>query len=290
MFGKVFYNSTFRTYVSGFGTLFSEIVISQQDSTKKIKNKIKVPIVYSSKEQWYSKVKNPEDKEAALILPIICYVQNGISRKDDRRKAQKSEKVMIENPPYAVEAPQDWEMQMKMTIIAGSQHEMDQIIEQIIHYFDPSFTVKFILCKETINYVHECPITLTTVSEVENNWMGDATRRRITYELQFRFIIKHFGPIYVVPGTNLSNLPFDLIEQPKSLGTPVKKVMVDIHHGGESGEYFNYTELQGFPRNHRTIMEMVDGTIIETTEDFYDGKIRNIVPIPLDIPAGTLPE
>ena len=288
MFGQVFFNSTFRTYINGFGTLFNDIVIGQYDSNKNIKKKIKVPLVYSSKEQWYSKSQLAGDKEAAAILPIITYIQTGISRKDDRRKAQKAEKVMLENGNFAVEAPQDWEMTIKMSIIAGSQIDIDQIIEQIMHYFDPSFTVKFILCKDTINYIHECPITLNSISEVDNNWMGDSTRRRINYELMFRFIIKHFGPIYVIPGTDVSNLNFDLIEQPKSLGTPIHKVMVDIHHGGESGEYFNYVELQGFPRQNRITIETQNGLTIESEEDFYDGQIRNIVPDPIDVPAGSL--
>lgn len=288
MFGKIWYNRTLKTYILGFGTLFNDIIIGQYDDNGKVQKKIKVPLQYSSKEQWYSNLKLPGDKEAAMILPTMCFMQNGIERKDDRRKAQKAEKVMIENHPFAVEAPQDWELKIKLSVIAGSQIEMDQIVEQIMHYFDPSFTIKLILCKGTINYVHDCPITLMSVSEADNNWLGDPTRRRINYDLQFRLIIKHFGPIYVVPGTDLSSLDFDLIEQPKSLGAPVEKIMVDVHHGGESGKYFNYTELQAFPREHRITVETEEGNIIEVFEDFYDGKIRNVVPFPKDVPAGSL--
>lgn len=289
MFGKVFFNRTFRNYINSFGTLFNDITIGKYNSNGTIAKKIKVPIVYSSKEQWYSNLKQQDDIDAAMTLPIITYIQSGLTRKDDTRKAQRSEKVLLENEIYAVEYPQEWEMNMKLSIVTGSQMDMDQILEQIMYYFDPSFTIKIILLKDTINFVHECPITLASgPTEVNNNWMGEFTRRRITYEMNFKFTILLFGPIFVDKSADLTQIPFDIIEMPKSLGEKAEKVVTDFHSGGVRGPYFNYIELQAFPRENRLTIQLEDNDIITVEEDFYDGKIRNILPDPFDVPAGSL--
>lgn len=292
MFGKVFFNRTFKTYIDVFGTLFNDIHIGQFDSSKRMVNKIKVPCVYAAKEQWYTDLSEKLKQPAAKILPAMSYVKVGMpTRKDGNRTAQKAEKVMLENGDFAVEAPQDWEMKMKVTILAGSQIEMDQILEQIMHYFDPSFTVKLVLLPNTINFVHDCAIHLEGIEETENNWQGDETRRRIMCELSFRFLMKLFGPVYINKGGDLINKPFDdLIATPKSLGEHVNKVMIDIHSGGNDGEAYTYQDLQDIARDTRLTVELEDGEIIEVTESFYDGQIRNVVPSPLDIPAGTLVE
>lgn len=291
MFGKSFYNKTFRTYISAFGSLFSDIIINQAASDGKTIKKVKVPIIYSSKEQYYSDYAADSAKDAQMILPMITFVQNGFSRKDDRRTAQKSEKVVYENDKFVVEAPQDWEMKIKMGILAGSQNEIDQIIEQILYYFDPSFTIKLTLLKDTINFVHECPITLLEAGEADNNWMGERTRRRINWDLQFKFMVKLFGPIYINAGEDVAGLPFDLIPAPQSIGQPISRVLVDFHNNPDSlGKYFNYLDLQNFERQHRMEFELEDGTLVTTTEDFYDGKIRNIVASPVDVDTGTLPD
>lgn len=291
MFGnKVFHNRTFRTYISAFGTLFNNVHIIQKALNGTAVKKIKVPITYASKEQWYSDYIADSSRDSQLILPMITFIQNGLERKDDRRTAQKSERYVFENGKYCVDAPQDWEMKMKLSVLAGSQDEMDQIIEQILYYFDPSFTIKLTLLKDTINFVHECPITLLSASEVDNNWMGERTRRRINWDLQFKFMIKLFGPIYVNAGETVTDLGFDLISTPKSIGEPVAQIKVDIHGNGATGAYFNYLDLDNFERNKRITFELDDGTVITTHEDFYDGKVRNIEPEPVDVPAGSLPD
>jgi len=285
MFGRVWFNRTFRTYINSFGALFSNIVIGQYNSNGIIEKKIPVPIIYSGKEQWYSDLSEKLKQPAAKVLPAMSFVQTGLVRKDDRRTAQKSEKVLLENGIYCVENPQDWEMNMKLSIMSGSQIEMDQILEQIMAYFDPSLTVKIILLPDTINYVHECAIHLVSMREAENNWQGESTRRRILWELEFRFIAKHFGPVYINKGGNITNLPFDYIETPKSLGEKANKVLVDIHEGGETGEVYTYKELMSIARAKRITVELENGEIISTVEDFYDGKVRNVVPSPFDIKA-----
>lgn len=290
MFGKVFFNKTFKSYIDVFGTLFRDIHIGQFDSDGNMVNKVKVPLVYVAKERWYTDLKQKLSNPAAQILPTMSYVKVGLpKRKDVNRTAQKSEKVMVENGIFAVENPQDWEMNIRLSILAGSQVEMDQILEQIMHYFDPSFTVKILLLPSTINYVHDCAIHLESMEETENNAIeGDDKRRRILCELQFRFLIKVFGPVYINAGNDLTKLPFDdYIATPKSLGEHANKVILDIHRGGNDGEVYTYKDLQDIARDNRLTVEMEDGQILEVSESFYDGYIRNVVPSPLDVPAGS---
>lgn len=294
MFGKVFYNKLFRSYTLGFGTLFNNIVIGRFDANNVLKEKVLVPLIYSSKEQYFTRAEkdgnNPDiadQDKIALKLPLMAYIQSSISREDARKTAAKNEKELIKNNPYFVEQPSQWKIGMTLSIIAGSQTDMDQIIEQILPYFSPSFTYKLNLLKDTINYVDKVNVELNDISYTENNFDGpEWQRRRLVVDIGFSFIAKLFGPVYLdesLVDANYVPLIPDIIPAPNSLGKPIHTVVVDMHNGGDSGEYYDYPSLDKFPRVSRTTTEM-NGEIPESvTENFNDGKVRNIVLEPFDI-------
>lgn len=287
MFGKAFTHSTLRTYITGFGALFNDIWISRKDADKDEVQKVKVPIIYASKEQYYSRLTEKTAKQG-FTLPALAYVITGMTRADDRRKAAKSEKVMIKNGIYGAEQPSEWKIDITLSIITGSQTDMNSIVEQICPYFDPSFSIKLKLLEDTIDYVDTTVINMDpTISLEENNFeavgnTGD--KRRLTWSMNFYFYAKIFGPVYVMDSTvDLSTIPFDIINPPASLGKRIAKVIVDTHSGGESGKYFDYPSLDEFPRVQRISVEEIENEIVITNETFNDGKVRNIVPDPLDV-------
>ena len=85
-------------------------------------------------------------------------------------------------------------MSVQLAIMAKNQDDALQVIEQIIPYFQPEYTI-------TINEVPEMgiksdvPITLSGVN-LSEDYEGDfLTRRAIIYTLDFDLKVKFYGPV-----------------------------------------------------------------------------------------------
>ena len=57
-----FYNRTTRAYVVSFGDLFNEIYIQKAEQDGTVRNTIKVPISFSKKERYLTRLLSPEAK------------------------------------------------------------------------------------------------------------------------------------------------------------------------------------------------------------------------------------
>ena len=64
MFGDYFYHNSLRKIVVAFGTIFNNIQIHRKDSNGKVVQSIKVPLAYSPKEKFITRL------EQQLILLI----------------------------------------------------------------------------------------------------------------------------------------------------------------------------------------------------------------------------
>ena len=136
-----------------------------------------------------------------------------------------------------------------------------QIVEQILPYFQPNYTVTIDLV-ESIGEKKDIPITLENVS-FEDNYEGDYTQRRVLlYTLNFTAKTYLFGPVPVAPK--------DLI----------KKVSVGITPGERSAAYGSGRQI-----TYATPVATKNYTgdvIANLAEDVLAGATI----IPVDDPAG----
>jgi hypothetical protein len=70
-----------------------------------------------------------------------------------------------------------------------------QIVEQIIPYFQPEYTVTMKMIDSMTDY-RDVPITLKTVAFEDNYESGFEERRYIEYSLDFDMKLYFFGPVY----------------------------------------------------------------------------------------------
>ena len=71
---EYFYNEIFRKTIIGFGTLFNDITIKQEDST------IKVPLAYGPTQKFLARLEESPDlnKRTSLTLPIMSFEFTGL--------------------------------------------------------------------------------------------------------------------------------------------------------------------------------------------------------------------
>ena len=91
MFGKHFYHQSLRKVIIAFGTIFNNIVIHRTDSNNNVVQSIKVPLAYSPKEKFITRLEQQaslDDRQVAVTLPRMGFEISGISY-DASRKLQK---------------------------------------------------------------------------------------------------------------------------------------------------------------------------------------------------------
>jgi len=197
-----FYHASIRKLVIGFGSLFDEIYISRTEADGTEIKKIKVPISYGPKEKFYRKIveldENGSRNSVENILPRIGFEINSMSYDTSRKVNSLNKSYVVRNEKDQIlsysysEVPYTFDFTVH--VMSRSIDDGYQIIEQILPYFTPDFTI-------TMNFTEidrkvDIPIVLTSVRSDEE-YEGDLqTRRLITHTLNFNAKSFIFGPIH----------------------------------------------------------------------------------------------
>ena len=90
--------------------------------------------------------------------------------------------------------PVHYNLEMDMSIFSKNADDAAQIIEQIIPYFQPSYTISINSIPE-LNIVDDVPITLNSIA-IEDTYEGDyETRKVLIYNLSFGIKARFYGPV-----------------------------------------------------------------------------------------------
>lgn len=194
-----FYHGSIRKLVVAFGSLFDEIYVSRTDDAGVEQKKIKVPISYGPKEKFYRKIVELDGSMRSIenFLPRIGFEITSMSYDTTRKLNSINKSYLVRNEldsslisaysetPYTIE--------FSLSIMNRSIDDGYQILEQILPYFTPDFTITMNFTE--INKSIDVPIILTSISSIED-YEGDLeTRRTITHTLSFQAKSYIFGPI-----------------------------------------------------------------------------------------------
>ena len=197
MLGTYFYHEIIRKTVISFGTLFNDIHVRHQDSTGKDISQIKVPISYGPKQKFLARIQQqPElNKATQISLPRISFEMNNIQY-DPSRKSGISQtfKASDSGKLKKVFMPVPYNLGFELNILTKLQDDSLQILEQILPFFQPGFTLTIDLVKQ-IGERRDVPLVLQDISFTDD-YEGDFdTRRALIYTLNFTAKTYMFGPI-----------------------------------------------------------------------------------------------
>jgi len=194
MFGNHFYHETIRRSVSVFGTLFNDINIVRKDNNGEVKSIVKVPLAYGPKQKFLARIEeqaNLMDQKVAIKLPRMSFEITTLTY-DPAVKLQRGLKTQMSNGTRVM-GPVTYRMGMQLNIMAKNQDDALQILEQIIPFFQPDYTVTI---KQLDNNIKsDMPFTLQSVS-LTDDYEGDfSTRRAIIYTLDFETRVNFYGSV-----------------------------------------------------------------------------------------------
>lgn len=195
-----FYHRITRKLVVAFGTMFNNIRLVRYNKagTQEIE-RITVPLTYSEKEKFYVRItQDPNlNKEVMLTLPRMSFQLDSITY-DPLRKVSSFQKFVTANTSSnntvktAYSAPYNFNFSLQ--IYVRNTEDGTQLIEQILPYFNPDYTVTIDLTDGTPPM--DVPFILESVDYSLSGDTGTPMEMRmIVWTLQFTAKSYLFGPI-----------------------------------------------------------------------------------------------
>ena len=198
MLGTQFYNQAVRKTVISFGTLFNNIELKKIVDGQVMETE-KVPLAYGPKQKFLYRLQGnaADGKKVAITMPRIYFEMTGIDYDPSRKTpATQKYKTVINDEGNEVRTqyvPVPYNISFEVGILCKSQDDGLQILEQILPFFQPSFSMslKFI---PDMDEVRDVAVVLNNV-DFEDDWEDDfSTRRSITYSMQFTCKSYIYGP------------------------------------------------------------------------------------------------
>jgi hypothetical protein len=204
--GQVFYHGVIRNTIVAFGSLFSNIKIERKlkEFSAELGNKgdtiqtVDVPIAYAPKEKWIVRVDSDPtlENQVYTTLPRLSFEITSMQY-DPTRKLNKMNTVSCVSPDGSRKetySPVPYNIDISLYAIAKTQEDCLQIIEQILPFFSPEYTLSIKIVPE-LNIVHDVPVILNSIS-IQDDYDGDfQTRRFVTYTLTFQLKTNLYGPV-----------------------------------------------------------------------------------------------
>ena len=181
MLGQQFYHETIRKVIVSFGTMFNDIQLVRKDNNGNITQTMKVPLAYGPREKFLVRLREDVDltKQVAISLPRIGFEIRNLSY-DPTRKLNRVQKFKTVKGAEAKQLdtqymPVPYNLELELYIMAKQSDDALQIVEQILPYFQPDYTI-------TISDLgggtkRDVPVVLTSIS-YEDNYEGDFEQRR----------------------------------------------------------------------------------------------------------------
>jgi len=200
MLGQQFYHESIRKVIIAFGTTFNNIQLVRKDNDGNIKQSMKVPLAYGPRQKWLTRLNEDADlsKTVAITLPRIGFeiqnLQYDPNRKLNRVQKFKKVKSAKDDRLDSQYMPVPYNLNIQLYVMAKESDDSLQIIEQILPYFQPDYTLT-INDMADMGIKRDVPIILNSVA-YEDNYQGDfETRRALIYTLDFTAKFYLYGPV-----------------------------------------------------------------------------------------------
>jgi hypothetical protein len=243
MFSKnPFYFSLIRKYIITFGTLFNNIYITRTDKNGAVTLLERVPITYGPKDKMLARVvqdPNIDRPTATYPLPMMSFEMTGFDY-DGTRKLQTINRSAANDPDDKSKRryqynPVPYNIGFELNILVKNAEDGTKIVEQILPYFTPDWTVTANIIPE-MGIKQDIPIILNGVN-LDDVYDGEfTTRRSMVWTLNFTLKGYLYGPVKTSKVIKYANTQFfvpdvDVGELPSAVGNSSVVAYVQVQPG-----------------------------------------------------------
>jgi len=247
MFGNPFYNRMLRKYVVAFGNLFNNITMIRYRSDGETEvDRMKVPLSYGPKEKYISKIEQDLDlnRSVQTILPRMAFEIVGISydamRKQETTMKRKRSIAGVSNRISSTYVETPYDINFELSIMVRNIEDGNQIVEQILPYFAPQYSMSINTNSAYPDEYRTIPITLNSVNQSIDYEGNYESTRAIVWTLAFTMKAWISGPSATqnVITTVITNLYDESAKISLINDSQLTMVMANI-----SGNVFKYGDL-----------------------------------------------
>jgi T4-like virus Myoviridae tail sheath stabiliser len=246
MLGQYFYHQIVKKTIVAFGTLFKDTYILHQDANSNEISQIQVPLAYGPVQKFLARIEQQPNlnKPIEITLPRMSFEMTSIEY-DGTRKAVPTQtfKAAQGSNLKQVFMPVPYNIGLELNILTKLEDDALQIVEQILPFFQPTFTVTVDLISE-IGEKRDIPFTLNSVS-FQDDYEGDfQTRRALIYTLQFTAKTYLFGPIAATSDGLIRKVQIDFFTD-TDIATAKREMRYTVTPNPSTanpGDNYSYTE------------------------------------------------
>ena len=200
MFGTYFYNKNIRNIVILFGTIFNDISIRRVNSSNVVQEEIKVPIAYGPSEKFLVRLREATDiskGKIGLTLPRMSFEFTAITYDPTRKlvtgKQFKKAHATDHTKLTRIFTPTPYNFDFNLSIMVKNSDDGTQILEQILPYFAPAYSVTMNE-SSSMDIKRDIPVIFTGLT-TEDTHEGDfLARRALIHTLTFTVQGFLYGP------------------------------------------------------------------------------------------------
>ena len=187
-----------------FGSLFNNIYVLRKNSSGGTIGTVKVPISYAPRDQALVRIRDnanlDTDTGLGIKLPRLSFEMLAFTYAPERQ-LQKMGKIQKSIPSDTTVVSRNkiynyvpYTISFQLNLYAKSQDDGLQILEQILPYFTPQYSLTIKPFSDYADVKEDVPIILQGVaySDTYEGAVGD--RRVINYQLDFEMHANFYGP------------------------------------------------------------------------------------------------
>jgi hypothetical protein len=155
-----------------------------------------IPINYGPRQKFLVRIQqDPDLTDPEVVLPRMAFELTGVTYDGTRKltKLHSSLSTTDFNSFNTAFSPAPYNLEFELNIITKYQDDGNQIVEQILPYFKPSFTPSVKLIDE-LDEVFDIPVVLNSVTHTDTYEGSFQQRRAIIWTLKFTVKGYFFGP------------------------------------------------------------------------------------------------
>lgn len=191
MLSNWFYHERIRKAVAVFGSLFNDIYVVRYNSSGEVINETKVPLSYAPRRDFIDRLEamnsgEQQERQIAIKLPRMSFEILAITYDATRQLNKINQRVLpqVGGNAQKIYSPVPYNLQFQLNVYARSQDDALQVVEQILPFFTPQYTVS-VKPLEGFDLQEDTPIRLDGVTMQDDYEGAIETRRTIIYTLDF---------------------------------------------------------------------------------------------------------
>jgi len=203
MFGTYFYHEKIRKCVAMFGRMFNNIYVLRKNGSNQVISQVKVPLSYAPKRKYLDRIReNPDlytDTQVAIKLPRMSFEITNFAYDTTRQLTKTSTFNTVGSSSSNRQKffpPVPYTINFQLNVYAKSQDDALQVVEQILPYFNPQYTLTIKpFTEEYPDFKEDIPIIIQGVSFQDDFEGAVESRRTIIYALDFEMKVSFHGPV-----------------------------------------------------------------------------------------------